>query len=100
MRDPGAPRRNPFFVYDADAAAGDPGPGWRDEPDAGDLPPTDGLSALLALVDGLASAQPEAAAHLVAAAHEVVLAVKTVVDATEAVLAEQRALLADPRERS
>jgi hypothetical protein len=42
------------------------------------------------LVEGLHDAQPEAAEHLVAAAHEVVLTVKVLVDATEAVLAQQR----------
>jgi hypothetical protein len=99
MRDPGAPRRNPFFLYDAEADAAEPGQGWRPtappEDDAGDRGPApDGISALLALVDGLAGAQPEAAEHLVAAAHEVVLTIKVLVDATEAVLAEQRAAMA------
>ncbi len=51
----------------------------------------DPLGTLAALVDALQGAQPEATEHLVAAAHELVLAVKSVVDATEAVLAAQRA---------
>jgi hypothetical protein len=100
MRDPGRPRRNPFFEHDA--LADGAGMGFRDaEPD----PPTEdptaaagGLGALLALVGGLADAQPEAAEHLVAAAHEVVLSVKVLVDATEAVLAEQRTAMAARRE--
>lgn len=50
--------------------------------------------SLAALVEALEQAQPEAAEHVVAAAHELVLAVKTVVDATEAALAAQRAALA------
>ena len=53
-----------------------------------------GFATLLALVEGLSDAQPEAAEHLVAAAHEVVLTVKVLVDATEAVLAQQREAMA------
>ena len=53
-----------------------------------------GFATLLALVEGLSDTQPEAAEHLVAAAHEVVLTVKVLVDATEAVLAQQRAAMA------
>lgn len=101
MRDPGRPRRNPFFEHDATGDADGAGMGFRDdEPDPlGDpTAPVGGLGALLALVNGLADAQPEAAEHLVAAAHEVVLTVKVLVDATEAVLAEQRAAMAARRE--
>ena len=54
---------------------------------------TGGFAALFALAEALGDAQPEAAEHLVAAAHEVVLTVKVLVDATEAVLAEQRAAM-------
>jgi hypothetical protein len=99
LRDPGTPRRNPFFVHDADLDDAEPGPGWReaapDEP-VGDAP--SGLGALMALVDGLTDASPEAAEHLVAVAHEVVLTIKVLVDATEAVLAEQRAAMAAARD--
>ena len=104
MRDPGTPRRIPFFEHGSDGAAEDPGMGWRDEAadtDPGALGDPDGphgavggFAALLALVDGLSDAQPEAAEHLVAAAHEVVLTVKVLVDATEAVLAQQRETMA------
>jgi len=99
MRDPGTPRRNPFFDHNAEGTADDPGMGWRADPtdDAGRMPGEDpstiaagGLATLLALVEELNDAQPEAAEHLVAAAHEVVLTVKVLVDATEAVLAQQR----------
>ena len=104
MRDPGTPRRNPFFDHGSDGAAEDPGSGWKDE--ATDTDPgvfgdpdgphgaAGGFAALLALVEGLSDAQPEAAEHLVAAAHEVVLTVKVLVDATEAVLAQQREAMA------
>lgn len=109
MRDPGTPRRNPFFERDSDGAAGDLGMGWREraddrEPDpaadgrggaAGTEGGVGGFATLLALVDGLSDAQPEAAEHFVAAAHEVVLTVKVLVDATEAVLAQQRAAMAE-----
>lgn len=101
MRDPGRPRRNPFFEHDAGGDADGAGMGFRDdEPDpvADPTASVGGLGALLALVNGLADAQPEAAEHLVAAAHEVVLTVKVLVDATEAVLAEQRAGMAARRE--
>jgi hypothetical protein len=68
-----------------------PGPGFSDGSDAWSAGPgVDPLGTLVALVDALQGAQPEATEHLVAAAHELVLAVKTVVDATEAVLAAQR----------
>jgi len=105
MRDPGPPRRNPFFEHGSEGATDDPGMGWRDPDDVGPSAETDtagdtsvgGFAALLALVEGLGDAQPEAAEHLVAAAHEVVLTVKVVVDATEAVLAEQRAAMAARR---
>ncbi|MEO6467927.1 MAG: hypothetical protein ABIP21_02415 [Acidimicrobiia bacterium] len=104
MRDPGTPRRNPFFEHGSDGAAEDPGMGWKEEdataasgafgdPDAAHGA-TGGFASLLALVEGLSDAQPEAAEHLVAAAHEVVLTVKVLVDATEAVLAQQRAAMA------
>ena len=116
MRDPGPPGRNPFFDHGPDADLGEPG-AFADElrdagfdpaewglPDdaqgawpggGGDARP-DPLGTLAALVDALQGAQPEAAEHLVAAAHELVLAVKTVVDATEAVLAAQRAAMPAP----
>jgi hypothetical protein len=105
MRDPGPPRRNPFFEHGSEGATDDPGMGWRDPDDVGpsaetdtaDETPVGGFAALLALVEGLGDAQPEAAEHLVAAAHEVVLTVKVLVDATEAVLAEQRAVMAARR---
>src|SRR6478736_642141 len=108
MRDPGPPRRNPFFEHGSEGATDDPGIGWRDPGDTADGPgsqdPSDagpgdggaagGFAALLALAEALGDAQPEAAEHLVAAAHEVVLTVKVLVDATEAVLAEQRGAMA------
>ncbi len=78
--------------------------GWKDEAadtDPGAFGDSDGpqhavggFATLLALVEGLSDAQPEAAEHLVAAAHEVVLTVKVLVDATEAVLAQQRETMA------
>ena len=106
MRDPAPPRRNPFFEHGSEGAIDDPGMGWRDppEPDATERSsrpdvdqPADagsGFATLLALVEGLSDAQPEAAERLIAAAHEVVLTVKVLVDATEAVLAEQRRAMA------
>lgn len=101
MRDPGTPRRNPFFDRDSDASSDDPGMGWRGAASDPSAPGSDepvggvgGFATLLALVEGLGDAQPEAAEHLVAAAHEVVLTVKVLVDATEAVLAQQRAAMA------
>ncbi len=105
MRDPGPPRRNPFFEHGSDGAVDDPGMGWRDpedtaseahtDADPSDATATGGFAALCALAEALGDAPPEAAEHLVAAAHEVVLTVKVLVDATEAVLAEQRAAMAD-----
>ncbi len=105
MRDPGTPRRNPFFEHGSDGVTDDLGMGWKDEATDADSDPTEGADAsaaavggfatLLALVEGLSDAQPEAAEHLVAAAHEVVLTVKVMVDATEAVLAQQREAMAD-----
>src|SRR4051812_44481032 len=108
MRDPGPPRRNPFFEHGSEGATDDPGMGWRDPAesgdgagpqDAADAGPADGavggVAALLALAEALGDAQPEVAEHLVAAAHEVVLTVKVLVDATEAVLAEQRGAMAE-----
>ena|SRR5689334_22403761 len=107
MRDPGPPRRNPFFEHGSEGATDDPGMGWRDPADAADGPdprdatdagpaggPVGGFAALLALAEALGDAQPEVAEHLVAAAHEVVLTVKVLVDATDAALAEQRAAMA------
>lgn len=105
MRDPGTPRRNPFFEHGSDGSTDDFGMGWRDDDGRADRPddstdpgPSDpgvgGFATLLALVEGLSDAQPEAAEHLVAAAHEVVLTVKVLVDATEAVLAQQREAMA------
>ena len=104
MRDPGTPRRNPFFEHGSEGATDDLGMGWKDESTDADADPTEaagasaaaagGFATLLALVEGLSDAQPEAAEHLVAAAHEVVLTVKVLVDATEAVLAHQREAMA------
>jgi hypothetical protein len=121
MRDPGRPGRNPFFDHSPDAELGDPvlDPEPRIEDPYGDPygaesageagggagpggyagdgftwpggSTADPLGFLAALIDGLQDAQPEATEHLVVAAHELVLAVKTIVDATEAVLAAQRA---------
>lgn len=107
MRDPGTPRRNPFFERASDASADDLGMGWRQSPEHDQAEGSDaggeqyanadvgGFATLVALVEGLSDAQPEAAEHLVAAAHEVVLTVKVLVDATEAVLAQQRAAMAE-----
>ena len=61
---------------------------------AGAVPEPNPLGSLAGLVAALEQAQPEAAEHLVAAAHELVLAVKTVVDAAEGALAAQRVALA------
>jgi len=104
MRDPGPPRRNPFFEHGSDGAADDPGMGWRDPDeggsdahaaaDAADATATGGFAALFALAEALGDAQPDAAEHVVAAAHEIVLTVKVLVDAAEASLAEQRAAMA------
>ena len=106
MRDPGTPRRNPFFEHGSDGSTDDLGMGWRDGADdpnsaggpssSSEIPDGEvgGFATLLALVEGLSDAQPEAAEHLVAAAHEVVLTVKVLVDATEAVLAQQRSAMA------
>jgi hypothetical protein len=106
MRDPGTPGRNPFFDHGPDpepdfdpddpertSSGADPGADPGDDPYAGGPFGLGGdpLGSLAALVDALQDVQPEATEHLVAAAHELVLAVKTVVDATEAVLAAQRA---------
>ena len=115
MRDPGTPGRNPFFDHgpeplDEDVAPDGPGAERAAEADAAD--PTaefweqdfpwndtaagrDPLGTLANLVDALQQVQPEATEHLVAAAHELMLAVKCVVDATEAVLAAQRAVPRD-----
>ena len=107
MRDPGTPRRNPFFEHTSDGSTHDLGMGWRDpEPDSTGAASDErqapdgaagGFATVMALVEGLSDASPEAAEHLVAAAHEVVLTVKVLVDATEAVLAEQRATMAHRR---
>jgi len=109
MRDPGRPRRNPFFEHGSDAEAGDAGMGWRDsepsdpvaddavDPDPVGAATAGGFATVLALVEALGDAQPDATEHLVAAAHEVVLAVKVLVDATEAALAEQRVAMASRR---
>ncbi len=124
MRDPGTPGRNPFFdhgpepVPDADdvapdgpaaerpSGAGDPDGGfWEEEfpwNDTAERDPLgrDPLGTLANLVDALQAVQPEATEHLVTAAHELMLAVKCVVDATEAVLAAQRAAAAAPAARA
>jgi hypothetical protein len=123
MRDPGRPGRNPFFdlgAYGRDELGrddpplgGDPGSddlGFDDSgfghvaagPGPGSF--TDhrgGAAGAPSLVDGLfcalAEASPEAAEHLVTAAHEMVLAVKVIVDAAESALAEHRRALGDGR---
>ncbi len=112
MRDPGRPRRNPFFEHGSDGGDDDPGIGWRDaadpapDPESGSErgtatdPGGGAFTTLLAVVEALGDAQPEAAEHLVAAAHEVVLTVKVLVDATEAALADQRAAMAAARSAS
>ncbi|MCL4293493.1 MAG: hypothetical protein KJ056_10760 [Acidimicrobiia bacterium] len=76
--------------------------GWgaehRDREGAGEAIRGAGIdSAVVDLARALQGAQPEAAEHLVAAAHELVLAVKTVVDAAESSLAAQRSALAAAR---
>jgi hypothetical protein len=111
MRDPGTPGRNPFFDHGAEpepeveipdpyATAVDSGEPSYDEDPFADGPyrgpgafglGSDPLGTFAALIDALQGAQPEATEHLIVAAHELVLAVKTVVDATEAVLAAERA---------
>ena len=119
MRDPGTPGRNPFFDHGPEPADPEPAGAETDDlaPDrpAADLaggsdPPDpdpdfwehefpwdttatgrDPLGTLANLIDALQEVQPEATEHLVTAAHELVLAVKCVVDATESVLAAQRA---------
>lgn len=94
MRDPGTPGRNPFLDGSRDDSRFDPRSEPRDDPSdraAGPDLTTDALGTLAALVEALGEAQPEAAEHLLAAAHEMVLVVKTVVDAVEVALGEQRA---------
>jgi len=109
MRDPGRPGRNPFFdlgAYGRDELG-------RDQPPFGDhdpLSPPDhvpggtggpagagrpGASLFDGLFVALAEASPEAAEHLVTAAHEMVLAVKVIVDAAESALAEHRRAFGD-----
>ena len=117
LRDPGAPRRNPLFAVDdaagpnatgPDAAghdepAGDDGwDDWADDPifgGPGSHGPDNPLfgapgSAVGPFISALTEAGPEAAEHLVTAAHELTLAIKVVVDAFERTLAEQRATFA------
>lgn len=116
MRDPGTPGRNPFFDHGPEsvdddlapdgpaadrpvrAAGPDPdGDFWEQEfPWDNTATGRDPLGTLATLVDALQHAQPEATEHLVTAAHELMLAVKCVVDATEAVLAAQRAAATPP----
>ena len=105
MRDPGTPGRNPFFEHSGEdpfaSGAGDAGGDdsiydrthERATNATGPRVDTSSLGTLVGLVDALGQAQPEAGEHLLAAAHELVLAVKTIVDATEAMLAAQRAAL-------
>lgn len=104
MRDPGRPGRNPFFdlgTYGRDELGRDQPPFGDDdafEPlghaacgtggSAGAGRP--GASLFDGLFVALAEASPEAAEHLVTAAHEMVLAVKVIVDAAESALAEHR----------
>jgi hypothetical protein len=107
LRDPGAPRRNPLFALDEPApdmptgtgdGTGDDGwDDWTDDPIFGGAAnPLFGApgSAVGPLVSALTEAGPEAAEHLVNAAHEFTLAIKVVVDAFERTLAEQRAAFA------
>lgn len=112
LRDPGVPRRNPLFTvddpagpdprahaHDADTPdAGDDGwDDWADDPIFGGSDnPLFGApgSAVGPFVTALTEAGPEAAEHLVNAAHELTLAIKVVVDAFERTLAEQRAAFA------
>jgi hypothetical protein len=117
LRDPGPPRRNPLFAVDeppggppADApessgSSGSSGSSehhdgwddWADDPIFGGADdPLLGApgSAVGPLLNALTEAGPEAAEHLVNAAHELTLAVKVVVDAFERSLAEQRAAFA------
>jgi hypothetical protein len=89
MRDPGRPGRNPFFEQPDAPPPGDGGQRGGPDPASATTPPD--LSALAAVAMALQQAGPEAGAHLVTAAHELVLAVKVIVDATESVLADQRA---------
>ena len=109
LRDPGAPRRNPLFAVDdaagpnaagPDAAghdepAGDDGwDDWADDPifgGPGSHGPDNPLfgapgSAVGPFISALTEAGPEAAEHLVTAAHELTLAIKVVVDAFERIL--------------
>jgi hypothetical protein len=105
LRDPGAPRRNPLFAVDEPARRGpDPASGaddgwddWADDPIfGGSGDPLLGApgSAVGPFITALTEAGPEAAEHLVNAAHEFTLAIKVVVDAFERTLAEQRATFA------
>lgn len=113
LRDPGAPRRNPLFAVGEPPEAPEPPPGrtapdddgWSaSAPSDGDGDSLlDGVGELLAgapgsavgpLLGALTDAGPEAAEHLVNAAHELTLAIKVVVDAFESRLADQRAALA------
>jgi hypothetical protein len=114
LRDPGAPRRNPLFVAAPAAAppdptgvprfgagdggaAGDEAPAWTGggaEHDSARPGAARIGSALGPLAAALQEAGPEAAEHLVNAAHELTLAVKVVVDALERGLAEQRGAFA------
>jgi hypothetical protein len=105
LRDPGAPRRNPLFAVDEPAGPG-PSPAagaddgrddWDDDPIFGGSDnPLVGApgSAVGPFITALTEAGPEAAEHLVNAAHEFTLAIKVVVDAFERTLAEQRATFA------
>jgi hypothetical protein len=115
LRDPGAPRRNPLFAVDEpapdrptgasdgtgddanDDANDDGWDDWADDPIfGGSANPLFGVpgSAVGPLVSALTEAGPEAAEHLVNAAHEFTLAIKVVVDAFERTLGEQRAAFA------
>ena len=109
LRDPGVPRRNPLFAVDdevgpdphVDAPEGDDGwDDWGDDPIFGGSDnPLLGApgSAVGPFVSALTEAGPEAAEHLVNAAHELTLAIKVVVDSFERALAEQRATFAAER---
>ena len=105
LRDPGAPRRNPLFAVDEPAGTGpdpvadhdDGSHDWDDDTIFGGSDnPLFGApgSAVGPFITALTEAGPEAAEHLVNAAHEFTLAIKVVVDAFERTLAEQRATFA------
>ncbi|HZJ27310.1 MAG TPA: hypothetical protein VFF40_09940 [Acidimicrobiia bacterium] len=102
-QDPDEGRHNPLFAVDPEAAPriGDTasvdelGDAGRERAESEHSDPLAGAagSAVGPLLGALEEAGPEAAEHLVNAAHELTLAVKVVVDALERGLAEQREAL-------